>query len=128
MFKGLGNLGNIASMIGKMKDLPEQMQALNERMKSERVSASSPCGHINVTLNGVGEVQAVEVNPAVFGDEQSGAVSTETLGQAIQEATNTAGRQAKQLYADSISQLASEMDLNIPGMDGLLSSLTGGNG
>ena len=41
MFKGLGNLGNIASMVGALQQLPEKMQELNEQMKSERVSASS---------------------------------------------------------------------------------------
>lgn len=128
MFKGIGNLGNIASMIGKFKDLPQHIQSLNDRMKSERVSAKSSCGHVLVTINGVGEVQSVEISPAVFGDEQSAAVSTETLGQAIQEATNTAGREAKQMYADAISNLANDLDIDIPGIDGLLSSLTGGNG
>lgn len=128
MFKGLGNLGNIASMIGKFKDLPQHMQTLNEQMKSERVSAKSSCGHVSVTINGIGEVQSVDVSPAIFGDQQSAAVSTETLGQAIQEATNTAGREAKQMYAAAISRLAAELDINIPGMDGLLSTFTGGNG
>ncbi|MCM2370596.1 YbaB/EbfC family nucleoid-associated protein [Aporhodopirellula aestuarii] len=128
MFKGLGglgNLGNIASMVGKLQDLPQQMQALNERMKSERVSASSPCGHVTVTMNGVGEVQSVDVNPQVFDDDQS---SPAALGQSIQYATNAAGSEAKQLYASAVGQLANDLDLNIPGMDGLLSSLTGGNG
>ncbi|MFG0286857.1 MAG: YbaB/EbfC family nucleoid-associated protein [Rhodopirellula sp. JB044] len=128
MFKGLGNLGNIASMVGKLQDLPQQMQDLNERMKSERVTASSPCGHVSVTMNGVGEVQSVDVSPEVFGGEGGSVVAPETLGQAIQEATNSAGSEAKQLYAGAVHQLASNLDLNIPGMDGLLSSLTGGNG
>ncbi|EMI43034.1 YbaB/EbfC family nucleoid-associated protein [Rhodopirellula sp. SWK7] len=128
MFKGLGNLGNIASMIGKLQDLPQQMQALNDRMKSERVTASSNCGHVSVTMNGVGEVQSVDVSPEVFGGEGSTAVAPETLAQAIQDATNSAGTEAKQLYAGAVGQLANDLDLNIPGMDGLLSSLTGGNG
>lgn len=128
MFKGLGNLTNIASMIGKMQDVPDRMRALNDRMKSERITAKSSCGHVAVTINGIGEVQSVDVSPAIFGDGQTAAVSTESLGLAIQEATNTAGRAAKQLYASSISELASDLDLNIPGMEGLLSSLTGGNG
>lgn len=128
MFKGLGNLGNIASIFGKLQDLPDKMQALNEQMKSERVTASSSCGHVTVTMNGVGEVQSVDVDPTVLGGEGGGAVPADTLGQAIQDATNSAGGEAKQLYAGAVSQLASDLDLNIPGIDGLLSSFTGGNG
>jgi len=128
MFKGLGNLGNIASMVGKLQDLPDKMQSLNARMKSERVTASSACGHVSVTMNGVGEVQSVDVDPNVLGGEGEPAVPPETLGQAIQDATNAAGAEAKQMYAAAVSDLARELDLNLPGMDGLLSSLTGGNG
>lgn len=40
MFKGLGNLGNIASMVGSLQELPEKMKELNERMKSETVSTA----------------------------------------------------------------------------------------
>ena len=44
MFKGLGNLGNIASMMGSLQSLPQKIEELNERMKSERVVGSSSCG------------------------------------------------------------------------------------
>ena len=43
MFKGLGNLGNIASMVGAFQELPQKMQELNEKMQGEN-------GHGNVTL------------------------------------------------------------------------------
>ncbi len=130
MFKGLGslgNLGNIASVIGKLQDLPEAMRELNERMKAERVTASSSCGHVTVTMNGVGEVQTVDVSPEIVGEEADGALPAERLSRAMMEATNSAGAAAKQLYANSVSELASSLDLNIPGMDGLLASITGTN-
>ena len=128
MFKGLGNLGNIASIVGKLQDLPDRMKELNEQMKSERVTARSTCGHVAVTMNGVGEVQSVVVDPVVMGGDGGQAVAPETLAQAIQDATNSAGTEAKQLYAGAVSQMASDLDLNLPGMDGLISSFTGGNG
>jgi len=121
MFKGLGNLGNIASMVGKLQDIPKRMQELNDQMKAERVSASSACGHVSVTMNGIGEVQKVEIAEDVV----DGSVPAETIAHAVRDATNAAGAAAKQLYADSISQLAKDMDLNVPGIDGLLANLSG---
>ncbi len=118
MFKGLGNLGNIASMVGTLQKLPEKLQGLNERLKSETVSASSGCGQVNVTMNGVGHVQSVKID---------GDLSSEELEQAVLEATNAAGAAAKQLYAEAISQMVSDMDLNFPGLDGVLTNLTGGS-
>ena len=77
MFKGLGNLGNIASMVGSLQKLPEKMNELNERMKLETVSASSGCGTVNVTMSGTGHVQSVQLNGTLSGAE---------LEQAIQKA------------------------------------------
>jgi len=118
MFKGLGNLGNIASMVGAFQQLPEKMQELNERMKLESVSASSGCGTVKVSMNGIGHVDEIKIAGDLTGPD---------LEQAVQDATNAAGAAAKQLYAESISQMISDMDLNLPGIDNVLASLTGGS-
>lgn len=118
MFKGLGNLGNIASMVGALQQLPDKMQELNDRMKSERVSASSGCGTVHVSMNGVGHVEEVKIESELTGED---------LEHAIRDATNAAGAAAKQLYAESMSQMARDMDLNLPGIDNILTNLTGGS-
>ncbi|TWU41524.1 hypothetical protein Q31b_29730 [Novipirellula aureliae] len=117
MFKGLGNLGNIASMMGSLKDLPEKMKELNEKMKVETVSGASLDGSVVVVMNGVGQVQSVQIA------SESGGAALEPL---VMEATNNAGAEAKQLYADAITQMVNEMDLHIPGLDNILAHLTGG--
>ena len=117
MFKGMGGLGNLTSMIGSMQQLPEKMKELNERMKSETVSASSGCGKVNVTLTGTGHVEEIKIDEGLTGHE---------LEVAIAEATNAAGAAAKALYAESINQMVSDMNISIPGLDGMLSHLTGG--
>lgn len=128
MFKGLGglgNLGNIAAMVGKLQDIPQKIQELNEAMRLERISATSPCGHVSVTMNGIGEVQSVQIAPAMVTGGDAEATST-ALASAVAEATNAAGAAAKQCYASAIGQMARDMDLNMPGVEGMLSSLTGG--
>lgn len=117
MFKGLGNLGNIASMVGSLQELPTKMKELNERMKQETVSASSGCGTVKIVMSGTGHVKSVDIGGDLSGD---------ALEEAVLEAANAAGAAAKQLYADSISQMVKEMDLNLPGLDNMLSHLTGG--
>ena len=117
MFKGLGNLGNIASMVGSLQTLPEKMKELNERMQEETVEASSECGGVSVVMSCTGQVQSVSI-----GNEE---LEGEALEGAIRDACNAAGALAKQTYAEAIQQMAADMDLNLPGMDGLLSSLAG---
>lgn len=118
MFKGLGNLGNIASMMAAFKDLPQNMQELNARMQAEHVSGTSTCGRVTIVVNCIGVMQSVQI-------EGEGPSGTE-LEQAMLEAGNEAGATAKQTYVDSIRQMVAEMNLDIPGIDGLLTSFTGG--
>ncbi|MEO1530331.1 MAG: YbaB/EbfC family nucleoid-associated protein [Planctomycetota bacterium] len=117
MFKGLGNLGNIASLMGAFQELPAKMQELNARMESEHVSGTSTCGRVSVVVNCVGKVQSVTISE----DD----VPRQELEQATLEATNAAGATAKQTYADAIRQMAADMNLDLPGIDGLLTSFTG---
>ena len=117
MFKGLGNLGNIASMVGSLQELPEKMKELNERMKLETVSASSGCGKVKVSMSGTGHVQSVTIDDGLSGCE---------LEQAVQDASNAAGAAAKELYAEAIRHIVDQMDLNLPGLDNVIATLTGG--
>jgi hypothetical protein len=68
-------------------------------------------------MSGTGHVQRVKINGDLSGRE---------LEHAIQEATNAAGAAAKQLYAEAIHQLVSDLDLKLPGLDNILTHLTGG--
>ncbi|MCC9601677.1 YbaB/EbfC family nucleoid-associated protein [Stieleria sp. JC731] len=117
MFKGLGNLGNIASMMAAFKDLPEKMQQLNQQMQSEHVTGTSECGFVMVTVNCVGEVQSVSIV------EEN--LSTGETEKATLDAANKAGTEAKQRYADAIRQMVADMNLDMPGVEGLLTSFTG---
>ncbi|PAY15829.1 hypothetical protein CKO51_29840 [Rhodopirellula sp. SM50] len=117
MFKGLGNLGNIASMMAAFKDLPQKMQELNARMQDEHVRGDSACGRVFVIVNCVGQVQSVNIT-------QDG-MSKAEIEQGVLEATNAAGAAAKQTYAEAIQAMVADMNLDIPGVDGLLTSLIG---
>ncbi len=116
MFKGLGNIGNIASMMGSLQSLPQKLEELNARMKEESVTGASPCGRVSVTMSGTGEVQSINMDETLQGEE---------LEQATLQATNEAGTAAKGLFATAMKEMTAEMDLNLPGVEGILSSLTG---
>ena len=69
-------------------------------------------------MSGTGHVERVSIEGDLTGHE---------LEVAIQEATNAASAAAKQLYAEAINQLVNDMDIKLPGLDGMLTHFTGGS-
>jgi DNA-binding protein YbaB len=119
MFKSLGGLGNITSIISNLQHIGPKMQQVAEEMRNRRITASAGDGAVQVTINGIGEVQELIVIREARDHSH--------LEIWIIEATNTAGVTAKQMYAEAISQVASDLNLNMPGFDSILGSLPGRN-
>ncbi len=118
MFGKLGGIGNLTSLMGSLPEIPGKVQQLTERMKEETIHATAGDGAVTVILNGVGQMQSI-----VILEEYKGHTELEIW---IVQASNAAGIEAKQRYAEAISRMASDMNVQIPGLDSLLGSLTGG--
>lgn len=118
MFKSIGGLGNISAILSNMHNIGPKMQEVTIQMRQQRIIATAGDGAVEVIINGIGEMQEIRV-----GEEARGHTHLEVW---IIEATNSAGALAKREYAQAIQRAASEMNLNLPGLDTLLGSLTGG--
>ncbi|SRR6056297_563334 len=115
MFK----LGNIASMMGGLQKLPQAITEMNDRLRDERFEVSAGDGAVVAEFNGIGEMQSITFDSSSHGNE--------TLQQWVLEACNEGQAKAKQMYGEAMKDLANELNLhNMPGMDGALASLTGG--
>jgi DNA-binding protein YbaB len=118
MFKSLGGLGNISSILSNMHNIGPRMKEVTVQMREQRIVGTAGDGAVEVVINGIGEMQEIRV-----GDEARGHAHLEVW---IIEASNIAGASAKREYAQAIQRVATEMNLNLPGLDSLLGSLTGG--
>ena len=58
MFKGLGNLGNIGSLLKQAQEMGSKWEAVNEQLKLQRAVGTAGGGMVEVEVNGVGEVLA----------------------------------------------------------------------
>ncbi len=118
MFKALGGLGNISSIINNLQHIGPTVKRVTEEMQQERITASAGDGAVEVTLNGIGEMQGIQIIDSAREHAE--------LQVWIVEATNLAGAAAKRQYAAAISRAAEDLNLKLPGLDSLLGSLTGG--
>ena len=110
-------------MMGNLHQLPGRLEEINRQMREARVSGQSSCGHVLVVMNGLGELQSIEI-ASVLVSEGDAAPASEPICQA----TNKAGAEAKRLYGEAMQGMAKDMNLNLPGMDSLLAKMTGGSG
>ena len=115
MFKGIANLAN---MVRQAQQVGSKMQALNEKLKSERATATTGGGMVEVEVNGLGEVLRVSIDPALVARGER-----EMIEDLIPAAVNQAVAKAKQLHVAAMKSLTDGMD--IPGLSDTLSQLTG---
>ncbi len=115
MFK---ELGNMASLVRQAQQMGGRMKALNEKLKSERATASTGAGLVEVEVNGLGEVLRVKIDPSLVerGDR-------EMIEDLIPAAVNEAVVRARQLHVDAMKTMTDDMSL--PGLEDALKQITG---
>ncbi len=115
MFKGLSNL---FSIFRQANQISGKMQALNERLKTQRATGTAGGGMVEVEVNGLGEVLRVSIEPTLVERGER-----EMIEDLLPAAVNQASAKAKQLHADAMKSLAD--DLNVPGLNDAISQITG---
>jgi hypothetical protein len=120
VFKGLGNLANIGSLIKQAQQMGGKLQQINEELKTRRAEGSSGGGMIQVEVNGLGEVLSCRIDPSLItaGDR-------ELIEDLLPAALNQALAKSKQLHVEAMKSMAEGVDM--PDLNSLLSQLSGGD-
>jgi DNA-binding YbaB/EbfC family protein len=116
LFKGLGGLANIGSVIKQAQQMSGRLKTLNNELRTKRATGSAGGGLIEVDVNGLSEVLAVRIDPTLIekGDK-------EMIEDLLPTAVNAAQRKAKELHAEAMQSMTS--DLNLPGLGEALQQL-----
>jgi len=112
----LKSLGNMVSVMRQARQFGAQMQAVTEKLKGQRATASTGAGMIEVEVNGLGEVLRVKIDPGLVARGER-----EMIEDLIPAAVNQAVTKSRQLHMDAFKSAAAEMDL--PGLDEALSEM-----
>lgn len=119
MLKGLGNLANLGQMMQQAQQMGAKVQELQEKLKSQSVTGEGGGGMVQVDMTGAQEVTAVRLDEGLIDRGER-----EMLEDLIVAAVNDAQSKAKQLHAEAMKDMTG--GLNLPGMEGMLDKLTGG--
>jgi DNA-binding YbaB/EbfC family protein len=118
VFKGLGNLANIGALLKQAQEMGGRMQAIQQELREKRATGSAGGGLVEVDVNGLAEVLAVRIDPALVakGDR-------EMIEDLLPSAFNAAQKKAKELHEEAIKSLTG--GLPISGLQDALSQFAG---
>jgi len=120
VFKALGNLANIGAFMKQAQEMSGRMHAIQEQLKTKRVTGSAGGGMIEVDVNGLGDTLAVRIDASLVEKNER-----EMIEDLLPAAINAAQAKAKQMHAEAMQELAG--GIPIAGLSDALQQLGGGN-
>lgn len=110
MFKGLGQIGDMAKLMKSAKDIQDRMSAVQEELKSATITGEAGAGLVTVTATGKGELTGLSIDPSIFTPEEK-EVAEDLILAAIKDAQAKAAEHSKV----EMAKLAEEFGIP-PGM------------
>jgi DNA-binding YbaB/EbfC family protein len=69
MFKGLGQMGDMAKMMKAAQEMQQKMAALQEEMHTLMVTGESGAGLVKATCTAKGELKSLDIDPSIFNSD-----------------------------------------------------------
>lgn len=104
----LGNFAEMAKLMGRAKEIQNEMKRFKEEMPNLEFSATGMNGAVKVVVSGDFAVKQVEIAP--------GAGSAPELAMEIQRAVNTALFSAKQNVQQRMAEITGGIGIDLPGL------------
>jgi DNA-binding YbaB/EbfC family protein len=119
VFKGLGQLANLGSLLKQAQQMGGLLKQMAEVLKTKRAEGVSGGGLVKVEVNGLGEVLSCRIDPSLVtaGDR-------ELIEDLLPAAVNAALAKSKQLHAEAMKSVTEGLD--VPGLGDMLAQLSGG--
>lgn len=113
MFKGLGQMGDMAKMMKKAQEMQGQMAELQEEMHNIMVVGESGAGLVKATCSAKGELKALDIDPSIFSADDKEVVEDLILA-AIKDAQQKASDRAQTEMAKLTEGLGLPADMKLP--------------
>ena len=100
VFKGLGNLANIGTLMKQAQEMSGRMQQLQQELKGKRATGQAGGGLVEVEVNGLAEVLTVRIDPSLVEKNER-----EMIEDLLPAAFNAAQRKAREMHAEAMQSL-----------------------
>jgi len=106
MFKGMGQMGDMAKMMKSAQELQQKMEQLQEEMHEIMVTGESGAGLVKATASAKGELKGLDIDPSIFNGDDKEVVEDLILA-AIKDAQSKASDRA----AEEMQKIQEELGL-----------------
>ncbi|TCS61440.1 YbaB/EbfC family nucleoid-associated protein [Primorskyibacter sedentarius] len=113
MFKGLGNLGDMAGMMKKAQEMQGKMAQLQEDMQNITVTGESGAGLVKATCSAKGDLRALDIDPSIFNPDEKEVVEDLILA-AIKDAQAKAAQKAQDEMGKLTEGMGLPKDMKLP--------------
>ena len=106
MFKGLGQMGDMAKMMQAAQEMQEKMGQLQEEMQNMTVTGESGTGLVKATCTVKGDLKSLDIDPSIFAPSEK-----EVVEDLILAAIKDAQQKAQDKAQDEMGKLTESMGL-----------------
>ena len=113
MFKGLGNLGDMAGMMKKAKEMQEKMAEMQDSLGAITVTGESGAGLVKVTATAKGELTGLDIDPSIFSPDDK-EVAEDLILAAVKDAQAKASQRSQDEMKKITEGLGLPADMKLP--------------
>ncbi len=113
MFKGLGQMGDMAKMMKQAQKMQAEMAGVQERMADIMVTGEAGAGMVTAKANAKGELKGLSIDPSLFAPEDREVVEDLILA-AIKDAQAKAVEAAQAEMAKVTEGMGLPADMKLP--------------
>ena len=113
MFKGLGNLGDMAGMMKKAKEMQAQMAEMQENLDTITVTGEAGAGLVKATATAKGELTSLDIDPSIFNPDDK-EVAEDLILAAIKDAQTKASEKSREEMGKITEGLGLPADFKMP--------------
>ncbi|NIZ11503.1 YbaB/EbfC family nucleoid-associated protein [Pseudooceanicola sp. HF7] len=95
MFKGLGQMGDMAKMMKTAKEMQQKMEQLQEDLHDMMVTGESGAGLVKAVASAKGELKSLDIDPSIFNSDDKEVVEDLILA-AIKDAQSKASERSQE--------------------------------
>lgn len=113
MFKGLGQMGDMAKMMKSAQELQGKMTQLQEDLHNMMVVGESGAGLVKATASAKGELKGLDIDPSIFNGDDKEVVEDLILA-AIKDAQSKAAERAQAEMSALTEGMGLPADMKFP--------------